>query len=261
MRTSNVLQLLIESFGALGGDEGILFGDREQEVTGIQVCWMASLDAIEHAGKAGDNLIIAHEDLYFPSWRPQNSSTPVDYLSWRVNQRRIGLLTDHGISVIRVHGTLDRHCIFTAFANKLGLGTPAVDEGPYLKAYDLPPNTTFGALVGRVKSALGMEAVRATPHDPAAPVRRAGLPWGGLGLFVNVGYMQSILKYGCDVFIAGESDNYGMHFAWESGVPMIETSHEVSENPGLAEYAQELQAMLPNVPVHYYENPMPWRRW
>ena len=51
MRTSNVLQLLIESFGALGGDEGILFGDREQEVTGIQVCWMASLDAIEHARK------------------------------------------------------------------------------------------------------------------------------------------------------------------------------------------------------------------
>ena len=53
MRTSNVLQLLIESFGALGGDEGILFGDREQEVTGIQVCWMASLDAIQHAGRLG----------------------------------------------------------------------------------------------------------------------------------------------------------------------------------------------------------------
>ena len=148
MRTSNVLQSIIDSCGALGGDEGVLFGDREQEVTGIQVCWMASLDAIQHAGKAGDNLIIAHEDLYFPSWRPQNSTTPVDYLSWRVNQRRIGLLADHGISVIRVHGTLDRHCIFTAFANKLGLGTPAVDEGPYLKAYDLPPDTTFGALVG-----------------------------------------------------------------------------------------------------------------
>ncbi len=261
MVAADVRQLVIDICGGLGGDEGILFGDSEQEVSGIQVCWMASLDAIQHAGKAGDNLIIAHEDLYFPSWRPQHSVTPVEYLSWRVNQRRIGLLSSQGITVIRVHGTLDRYCVFTAFAEKLGLGTPAADDGPYLKAYDLPPGATYGALVERVKRALGMEAVRATPHDPAAPVHRAGLPWGGLGLFVNVGYMQSILKYGCDVFIAGESDNYGMHFAMESGVPMIETSHEVSENPGLAQFARELQAKLPEIPVHFYENPMPWRWW
>ncbi|MCY4437882.1 MAG: Nif3-like dinuclear metal center hexameric protein [Chloroflexi bacterium] len=261
MRTSEVLREIVDSCGPQGGDEGILFGDREQEVGGIQVCWMASLDAIEHAKEAGANLIIAHEDLYFPSWRPPHSTTPVEYLSWRVNQRRIGLLAESGIAVIRAHGMLDRHCIFTAFAERLSLGKPAVDEGPYLKAYDLPPGTTYGALVEHVKSALGMEAVRATPYDPTATVRRAGLPWGGLGLFVNVGYMQSTLKYGCDVFIAGESDNYGMHFALDSGVPMIETSHEVSENPGLAIFAQELQARLPEVPVHYYENQMPWRWW
>jgi putative NIF3 family GTP cyclohydrolase 1 type 2 len=261
MRTADVLQLIIDTCGTLGGDEGILFGDSEQEVTGIQVCWMASLDAIEHAVAAGDNLIIAHEDLYHPSWRPPHNTTPVDYLSWRVNQRRIRLLSLNDTTVIRVHGTLDRYCIFTAFADKLGLGAPAVDDGLYLKAYDLPPGTTYGGLIERIKDTLGMEAVRATPHDPAAPVQRAGLPWGGLGLFVNVGYMQSILKYGCDVFVAGESDNYGMHFAQDSGVPMIETSHEVSENPGLALFTEELQRLLPAVPVHFYENPMPWRWW
>lgn len=261
MRTADVLALLVETCGDLGRDEGILFGERDREVTGIQVCWMASLDAIAHAAEAGDNLIIAHEDLYFPSWRPPGSATPVDFLSWRANQRRMGLLSQHGIAVIRSHGSLDRNCIFDAFADKLGLGAPVVNEGPYLKAYDLPQNTTYGSLVERVKSALVMEAVRATPHDPAAPVRRAGLPWGGLGLFVNVGYMQSILKYDCDVFIAGESDNYGMHFARDSGVPLIETSHEVSENPGLAQFAEELQAKLPDIPVQFYENPMPWRWW
>ncbi len=261
MRTRDVLQLLIDTCGPPGGDEGILFGDHDQEVDGIQVCWMASLDAIEHAASAGVNTIIAHEDLYFPSWRAPHRATPVDYVSWRVNQRRLGLLTQHGMAVIRAHGMLDRHCIFDAFAATLGLGAPAVNEGPYLKAYDLPSGTTYGGLVEHVKASLGMEAVRATPHDPDAVVRRAGLPWGGLGLFVNVGYMQSVLKYGCDVFIAGESDNYGMHFARDSGVPMIETSHEVSENPGLALYAQELRAALPDTPVHFYQNPMPWRWW
>ena len=45
-----------------------------------------------------------------------------------------------------------------------------------------------------------------------------GLPWGGLGLFVNVGYQQALVARDCDVFIAGESDNLGFRFAVESGV-------------------------------------------
>ena len=58
-------------------------------------------------------------------------------------------------------------------------------------------------------------------------VSRIGLPWGGLGLFVNVGYQQALVEQGCDLFIAGESDNYGFRFAQECGIPMIETSHEI----------------------------------
>ncbi|NOY75007.1 MAG: hypothetical protein GXP32_04360 [Kiritimatiellaeota bacterium] len=58
---------------------------------------------------------------------------------------------------------------------------------------------------------------------------RVGLPWGGLGLFVNVAYQQFLFEHGCDVFIAGESDNMGFRFAEECGIPMIETSHEVNK--------------------------------
>lgn len=31
-------------------------------------------------------------------------------------------------------------------------------------------------------------------------VHRIGLPWGGLGLFVNIGYQQRLIERGCDVF-------------------------------------------------------------
>jgi putative NIF3 family GTP cyclohydrolase 1 type 2 len=90
-------------------------------------------------------------------------------------------------------------------------------------------------------------------------VHRVGLPWGGLGLFVNVGYQQTLIAQGCDVFIAGESDNYGFRFAQEAGIPMIETSHEVSENPGLAVFTERLKERFPDVDFAFYGNPCAWR--
>ena len=78
-------------------------------------------------------------------------------------------------------------------------------------------------------------------------MHRVGLPWGGLGLFVNVGYQQRLIEQGCDVFIAGESDNYGFRFAAECGIPMIETSHELSENDGLRRFAEMLSGGFPDV--------------
>jgi len=239
-----------------GSEEGLLFGDPQQTVTGIQVCWMATVEAIQAAAAAGVNLIIAHEDLFHPYGVLQKGGTG-DFLTWRTNLRRAEGLARHGIALIRAHGTLDQVCIFDDFAARLELPEASVAEG-LVKVYDLEP-TTYGALIEHVKRCVGMAAVRATPGDPERVVRRVGLPWGGLGLFVNVGYMQALVRHNCEVFIAGESDNYGFRFAMEAGIELIETSHEVSENPGLKHFSEMLQAQFPNVPVTFYENRVAWR--
>jgi putative NIF3 family GTP cyclohydrolase 1 type 2 len=95
--------------------------------------------------------------------------------------------------------------------------------------------------------------------DEDKMVSRIGLPCGGLGLFVNVGYQQSLVAKGCDAFIAGESDNYGFRFAVESGIPMIETSHEVSENPGLRRFVAMLSKAFPVVNFKFHENKCIWQ--
>ena len=94
--------------------------------------------------------------------------------------------------------------------------------------------------------------------DPDAKVSRVGLPWGGLGLFINVGYQQRLVVQDCDVFIAGEADNYGFRFAVECGIPMIETSHEISENPGLSHFTRMLSEQFPSVEFSFYENSCVW---
>jgi putative NIF3 family GTP cyclohydrolase 1 type 2 len=89
-------------------------------------------------------------------------------------------------------------------------------------------------------------------------VHRVGLPWGGLGLFVNVGYQQRLIEQGCDLFIAGEADNYGFRFAAECGIPMIETSHELSENDGLRQFVNTLYGRFPDVQFQFFENECVW---
>ena len=50
-----------------------------------------------------------------------------------------------------------------------------------------------------------------------------------------------------------------MRFALEAGIPLIETSHEVSETPGLRAFATDLARAFPHLPVTFHENALCWR--
>lgn len=237
----------------LNADEGIWHGSAEREVRRAQVCWMATRDALVEAGRTGCDLVIAHEKLYYP-----RQGEPPGWETWRTNRQRTELLDGHNLVLLRAHGSLDDICILDDFARMLGLGGPVVAHG-LAKVYELAP-CTLEELVQRVKREVGLNAVRVSaPGGLRQVVRRVGLPWGGLGLFTNVGYQQQLVELGCDVFIAGESDNYGFRFSAECGIPMIETSHEVSENPGLQHWARILGERFPELQVSYYECGLIWQ--
>jgi putative NIF3 family GTP cyclohydrolase 1 type 2 len=242
---------------SLNGDEGVHHGPADREISGVTVCWMASPAAIDAAGRQGHQLLIGHESLYYPYNVVISEDPPPGWQDWQTNRQRREGLEKWGLTFLRVHGSADEISIFDDFAERLGLGDPAYAEG-FVKVFEIEP-CTLGQLVERVKAATGMPRLRASPagsYDRV--VHRVGLPWGGLGLFVNVGYQQELIEQGCDVFIAGESDNYGFRFAEECGIPMIETSHEISENPGLARFTGLLAAAFPDVEFRFFENPVVW---
>ena len=219
---------------------------------------MATPPAIRAAGEAGHDLLIGHESLYYPYGVLTAANPPEGWEQWQVNSQRRELLEKHGLTFLRLHGSLDEICIFDSFASVLGLGEPVFADG-LVKVYEIP-ECSLRDLVGRVKERLELPVVRAAgAADMDRRVRRIGLPWGGLGLFVNVGYQQRLVAQHCDVFIAGESDNYGFRFAQECGIPMIETSHEISENPGLRRFTEMAAGIFPGVEFRFYENKCVWR--
>lgn len=238
----------------LRGDEGVRHGSADATVTQAVVCWIASPGAIHDAGRRGAELLIGHEVLVIGGWHGDEEAAR----AWAPNRQRIELLDSYGLNFLRIHGTADELTVFDDFAAMLELGPPVHEEG-LTKVYEIPPRP-LAALVESVKAQVGMAHVRVSGADDLSKVvHRVGLPWGGLGLFTNVGYQQRLLDLGCDVFIAGESDNYGFHFASECGVPMIETSHEISENPGLRRLTAMLGEAFPMVRFHFHEEPCVWQ--
>jgi putative NIF3 family GTP cyclohydrolase 1 type 2 len=241
----------------LNRDEGLHHGRLDTAVERILACWMATPQALARAAELGAQLVIAHESLYYPYDAAVRSDNPPGWEAWPTNAQRRALLERHGLSLLRVHGSADEICIYDDFARRLGLGEAVAGEG-LARVFAIAP-CALGELVARVKAATGMAAVRVVaPRGLGQQVSRVGLPWGGMALFVNVGYLQRLVALGCDVLIAGESDNYGMRFGAELGIAMIETSHEVSENGGLQVFAERLAAEL-SLPVSCYPNPPIWR--
>lgn len=256
--TVNELIAYIERLSGhpLNRDEGIQHG-ADRPITGATVCWMASPDAIRAAGEHRDELLIGHESLYYPYDVIHSANPPAGWEGWPVNRQRRELLAEYDLTFLRAHGSLDEICIFDDFVARLGLAAPVYADG-LVKVFEIAP-CPLSELVARVKARMGMPALRVSaPAGLDQIVRRVGLPWGGLGLFVNVGYQQRLIEQGCDVFIAGESDNYGFRFAAELGIPMIETSHELSENDGLRRFTEMLARAFPAVCCRFFENACAW---
>ena len=244
----------------LHGDEGTTFGDPSRPVTSVGVCWVAGPEQIGAAAERGCDLLVHHESLLYPY--PSDGKYPHGALAWPTNRQRIEALTRSRMLTTRLHGTLDELYIYDRFAQSLGLTRVAAEGGRCRRVFEIDP-TPYARLIEHVKAVTGLNGVRATSIQPGRVVRYVGMPWGGLGLFVNVAYQQSLLDLGVpiDVMIAGETDNYGFRFVAELGIDVIETSHEVSEDEGLADFAAALDERFGDVRVEHVPTPCVWRAW
>lgn len=240
----------------LNRDEGVMFGDIGREVTGVTVCWMLSPAHIAAAAAAGHELIIHHESFLHPC--PLEQKQDLHTLRWPVNVQRFTALAKADMVATRLHGTLDELWIYDEFAARLGLSKVIAGTG-CSRVFEIEP-TSLEELVARVKHLVPLPALRRTRVKPERIVRKVGLPWGGLALFVNVGYMQRLIDMvpDIDVMIAGETDAYGFRFCTEVGIDVIETSHEISENAGLGLFAQALSKQFPHLDIRHIADEVVW---
>jgi putative NIF3 family GTP cyclohydrolase 1 type 2 len=242
----HVLQLKGAPGSSLNTDEGVLLGDANTEIRGLLVTWMADVDALRAASAARCNAVLCHEQFYFTTMM---SPFRVQELAWPANRARIQAASAGGLTVLRVHGSLDQICIWDDFVAALGVRDPKPGTGAR-KVLPIAA-ATVRKLALDIKRRFNLPMVRIS-GDPDKTVSLAGFPWGGLGLDTNVGFLAECINLGADVLIAGECDEYGFSFARDASVPMIETGHALSENIGIKLFSERLRKTFPTLAVHFH---------
>lgn len=237
----------------LGREEGLHFGDPEIEIVGILVTWMATIKAIEMAERENCNLILCHETPFFGmSWNVKNPTTP----PWKVNEKRKQLLSRYNIAVFQSHATLDEILITDSFVEVLGLPVAVTKEWRLQSIHEISP-TPLRKLAEQVKKKIGLKIVRVV-GDSNKKVSRIGLAYGGIGLYTNLGFWEQMLKWNPEVVIVGETDEYAMRYAIDNDLCVIETTHPLSENPGLEKFCDELKGVFPGIKVVFHRCGIPW---
>jgi len=242
-----------QEINELGQEEGLKIGSPDAEVTGILVTWMMTKEAMAEAAKQKCSLILCHETPWFgDNWNTKNPSIPL----WRVNNERKDLALENSLNVIQCHSTLDEILITDTFGEFLGLPKPSIQAWRLINIYDIPA-LPLKKLADQVKKKTGLKTIRVT-GNMNRKVSKVGLIYGGIGLSINLGFWEGQLKWNPEVLIAGEMDEYAMRYAIDNYICAIETTHPVSEEPGLEKFCEELKQDLPGMKVAFHKVGMSW---
>ena len=226
-------------------------GNPDALVTGIAVTMMATLDVLQRAVAAGDNLIITHEPTFFDHL-DKATDLPKGEDDLVLAEKR-AFIAKHGLIIWRFHDHWHARKPDGIEAGMVhALGWERLEDPSNQHLFTLPP-TTLGSLAAEVKNKLQAHAVRVV-GDQQMPVKRVALSPGAAGF----GRETTALEMpDVDVLIVGETREWetveyvsdavseGKHKA------LIILGHIPSEQAGMEECARWLKTLVTEVPINF----------
>jgi putative NIF3 family GTP cyclohydrolase 1 type 2 len=238
--------------GVPGDELGFVFGDPECEVTGVACLWNVQAQSIRAAVEQKLNLLICHEGLWLPTQTSPWYEGPAEAEIFS-NRLRRELLERYGLTVYRSHSNWDAlpqdGVPDQAFAALGFKGAQEVARRKFFSVQQLPAEMSLAELAEKTGRGLGFGACRIF-GEREQRVRRIAFLIGGFG--ENQWHMpQAARDLGAEAIIIGEMSEFVVIACLEMGLPVIETTHSVSEIPGIKRQAEMLALRLPGLPVRY----------
>ncbi|CAJ1225142.1 Nif3-like dinuclear metal center hexameric protein [Lactiplantibacillus xiangfangensis] len=243
----------------------LIIGNPDNEVHGIVVTFMATVDVIKSAIKEGSNFIITHEPTWFSGhdqteWLEQNKAFQV----------KKQLILDNNITIWRFHDHMHfaKHdLIMKGFGQQLGWQQflkPGDTDGKNVLeqaelCFDLADETTLEQVLLRLKQRLNLHAIRYI-GDPKQKVRKiAGLVGGAsLGLGDERNPIELMADKNVDLAICGDITEWTLSAYIRDcnmlGInkSMVIIGHERSEEFGM-KYLVSLVEQLTNVKTTFID--------
>jgi len=226
-------------------------GDPKTLVTGIAVTMMATLDVLQRASAAGNNLIVTHEPTFY------NHLDTTDELSEGeadpVLAEKRAFIKRHHLVIWRFHDHWHRRNpdgIEAGVVHSLGWEKFQSPANQYLFSM---PEMTLQALAADIRSRLGIHIIRVV-GDPKLRVTKVAFSPGASGFHHESGALE---MNDVDVLVVGETREWetveyvsdavseGKHKA------LIILGHIPSEQAGMVECAQWLKTFISEVPVNF----------
>jgi putative NIF3 family GTP cyclohydrolase 1 type 2 len=226
-------------------------GSPDAPVTGIAVTMMATLDVLQRAAAAGNNLIITHEPTFYDhldkaDQLPEKDNDPV-----LAEKRRF--IANHGLVIWRFHDhwhARNPDGIAAGMAHALGWEKFQDVHSQYL--FDIP-ETSLERLASDIKRRLGIRVVRVV-GDPGLRITKLALDPGAAG-FAN--HAKGLEMNGVQALVIGEARE------WETveyvadavsegrAKSLIILGHIPSEQAGMEECTRWLRSFLTEVPIQF----------
>jgi dinuclear metal center YbgI/SA1388 family protein len=220
---------------------GLIVGG-QPTVSKVGLTVNCSFQAIEGAAQRGCNLLISHH----AAW---------PHIDRHLSEQKYDRLRALGINYYAAHECLDRAREFGT-ADALARAVRVAVQGTYDlegEALAVHGMTTgqFAEFVARVGSQLGTEPRRWKNTDSFGHV--GIIPgWGG-----RTDWMAQARAVGCDTFLTGETNMFGILFAKEVGMNLVVAGHYATETPGVmalsARIARDLGVDVTFIPEEIVE--------
>ena len=226
----------------------ILFGNENQEVKKIGVCWVATNKVIEQALEKGINFIISHENIFYTTGTHLETKL-VESIEYKKK-----LLSKGNICVYRCHDVWDsipEYGVSDVWAKKLGFEFKDRVINSYYQSANIPKQTVseLAKHVANVLKDDGEEGVYVF-GDVNKEVSRLAIGTGaGTDIF-------EMLEFNPDVVIVADDGitNYkDAQYAIDNDLPMIVVNHAGCEIDGLKNMVNYFNDKLPDLDVEYLE--------
>jgi putative NIF3 family GTP cyclohydrolase 1 type 2 len=226
-------------------------GDPEAPVTGIAVTMMATLDVLQRAAAAGDNLIITHEPTFFDHLDKADQLPEKDNDAVLAAKR--AYISKHGLVIWRFHDHWHARTpdgIEAGMVHALGWEKFQNAHNQYL--FDIP-ETPLERLASDIKTKLGIHIVRVV-GDPSLRVSKVAMAPGAAG-FTN--HARALEMPGVQVLVIGEAQEWEtVEYVADAATEgkqksLIILSHIPSEQAGMEECTRWLKTFVTEIPIQF----------
>jgi putative NIF3 family GTP cyclohydrolase 1 type 2 len=221
-------------------------GDESTAVTGIATTFLDTMDVLREANRRGANLVITHEPTFY-----NHLDDPSFFADDPVYREKLAFIQQHHMVVFRLHDAIhivSPDHIATGFIHTLSWESFMVDGNPSLLTI---PKTTLLKLSRELATKLDARTVRVV-GDPNLAIMHVAIRLGAAGLQKQV---LALRGDNVEVLLAGESAEWEtVEYVRDASAQgrkkaLILLGHEVSEEAGMKQCAEDLRPLFPNLQV------------